>query len=63
MGVCNVRDDHDSTVNVLSNPGRPGEEVKHMVMRSMHFFFHLKIHVLLDITKVRKICGDKKISK
>ena len=52
--VCNARDDLESTVNVLSNPGRPGEEMKHAVMRSLHFF-HMKILVLFDITKVRKI--------
>ena len=57
---CNARDDIESTVNVSSNPGRPGEEMKHAVMRSMHFSFHLKILVLFDITKVRKICRDKK---
>ena len=59
-GGCNVRDDLESIVNVLSNPGRLGKEMKHMIMRSMHFSFHLKILVLFDITKVRKICGDKK---
>ena len=29
MGGSNARDDLESTVNVLSNPGRPGEQMKH----------------------------------
>ena len=60
MGVAMREPNPESTVNVLSNPGRLGEEMKHAVMRSMHFSFHLKILVLFHITKVRKICGDKK---
>ena len=59
MVVCNAEMTL-KTVNVLSNPGRLGEQMKLAVMRLMHFSFHLKILILFDNTKVRKMCGDKK---